>query len=379
MKTILLSILFLLAGKGAFAKTGNMGIGAATPNAGTKFYVSTNSGATTKLFTTNTKGIIVNTAVAINNCGTSTFHTNHAACLAAASQFLGSAVLLQELTPITETAVNFTNDDTASTKHGGIFTTLTANSSNTAAVSVPANMTRVALEAAGVPLSLKVFLEGNMFDGTSMNAILQDYNGNNSGLLPQTSPYGAPTNTYSQINYPEGPNGIIVDWIKVEVRLASNNYSTAAETQSLLLKPDGTIISPTGAVPEFASQTGTVRIVIIHRNHLAVMSNDITNFNSAISYDFTTALSKAANDFADPAQMKTAYGVWMMIAGDVNMDNAIETLDQNLIRAFILKFGIGLDSYDNTDIDLDGVDFQSDEDILFPNFLAGYYSTITNY
>lgn len=377
MKSKLLSIFFLLAGMGAFAKMGNMGIGTATPNSGAKFDVAINHGATNKLFTTNTKGIAVNTAVAFNNCGTSTFHINRAAGLAAAIQFLGTAVLLQELTPITETAVNFTNDGTASTKHGGIFTTLTANSSNTAAVSVPANMTRVALEAAGVTLSLKVFLEGPMLDGTSMNAILQDYNGGNSGWLPQTSPYGAPTNTYSQISYSGGPNGIIVDWIKVEIRLASNNYSTAAETQSLLLKPDGTIISPTGAVPEFATQTGTVRIVIIHRNHLAVMSNDIINFNSATSYDFTTLLSQSVNDFGDPPQMKTAFGVWVMIAGDVNMDNSIETLDQNLIRSSLARGDT--DEYFSTDIDLSGVINDYDEDILFPNFLTGYYSTLTNY
>ena len=423
MKTILLSILFLLAGKGAFAKTGNMGIGAATPNAATKFDVASNSGATTKLFTTNTKGIIVNTAVAINNCGTSTFHTNHAACLAAAIQFLGSAVFTLSLTitPVPESAVTTTEGfvnklnpaafefpvglvsaHRSITASGARTLATSVNSSNvttfykaalpTKAITTSTNRlgerARSAIAAVkvtkqdepvwlpGVPFSLKVFLEGPLADGTTMNALLQNYYGGNTGLLPETSPYGAPTNTYADINNDVGPAGIVVDWVVVEVRLAGN-YGVIAESQSLLLKADGSIVTPTGAVPVFATQTGIVRVVIKHRNHLAIMSKDITNFNSAISYDFTTALSKAANDFADPAQMKIAYGVWMMIAGDVNMDNAIETLDQNIIWSAFLRRDV--DDYLNTDTDLNSEVVQDDVDILRENFLTGYYSTLTNY
>ena len=209
-----------------------------------------------------------------------------------------------------------------------------------------------------------------------MRTYLQNLYGGGFGPLPNTSPYGAPSNTYADINDPAGAAGAVVDWVVVEVRQASN-YGIIAESQSLLLKDDGTIVTPTGAVPTFAAQTGTVRVVIKHRNHLAVMSNDLLDFQTAVSYDFTTALTKAANDFGDPAQMKTEYGVWVMIGGDINLDNSVETLDQNLFHTSLGT--IDFPEYFNADINLDANVDILDENILFPNFLTGYYSTITNY
>jgi hypothetical protein len=280
------------------------------------------------------------------------------------------------------TAANLTivgYNGTAWTDLGGTFSANTENAVNGAAVSVPANIVAIALGSKGpanVPLSIKVFLEGDMGAGATMRTDLQNYFGGNTGLLPTTSPYGAPTNTYAAINNPAGAAGLVADWVKVEVRLASTGYSTAAETQSLLLKSDGTIVTSAGTVPVFAAQVGTVRLVITHRNHLAIMSNDVTAFNSAKSYDFSTALSQASNA-GDPPQMKLVNGVYTMIAADVNIDYAIDGTDGSIYNN---DFNAGtFDVYTASDLNMDGVVDGSDGSYFNTNFNAGYFSTLINY
>ena len=269
---------------------------------------------------------------------------------------------------------------TAWTNLGGTFTTLTENSTNTTAVNVPANITAIAMGQAGVPLSLKVFLEGDMGAGATMRNDLQNYFGGNLGLLPSISPYGGVTNTYTLINNPLGPAGAVADWITVEVRVATgtaNPYSSSVETQYLLLKTDGTIVTPTGAVPVFSAQSATVRVVIKHRNHLAIMSNDITNFNSAKTYDFSSGLAQALNDGGDPAQMKLNNGVWTMIGGDVFNDMTLDASDGPIFNA---AFSGGIfDQYVVSDINMDGAVDGSDGSFVTMGFNAGYFSTGLNY
>ena len=261
---------------------------------------------------------------------------------------------------------------------GGVFTTNTENSTNTAAISVPSTIQALTMGQAGVQLNAKVFLQGDMpATGSTMRTELQNYFGANSGLLPVASPYSAAPATYTNIGKTTGTAGIVADWILVEVRLASNNYATAVETKSLLLKPDGSIVDTLGLAPTFSQQTGTARIVIKHRSHMAIMSNNITSFAGVVNYDFTTGLAQAANDSADPAQMLLVNGVWTMIVGDVNMDGSIDAVDGITFR---IAFNAGsFDLFLLTDLNMDGV-VDSVDGIIFRNtFNGGYYSTMLNY
>lgn len=213
--------------------------------------------------------------------------------------------------------------------------------------------------------------------GTSMSSDLQNYFGGNTGLLPSTSPYGAPTSTYANINNPAGSAGQVTDWVKVEVRNASNP-SSILETRSLLIKPNGSIVDPTGKIPYFKESTTPIQLTVQHRGHLGIISNSVPTFSGAnITYDFTSNLSQAFNAGGDPDQLVLRNGKWAMIQGDVNTDLSVDGVDISLIKVSA-NAGV-FDEYLSADINMDGsVD---GVDLQFAKIAAavGYYSTLINF
>jgi hypothetical protein len=159
---------------------------------------------------------------------------------------------------------------------------------------------------------------------------LQTYVGN-SGLLPTTNPYGG-SETCPEINN-SAVMSRVVDWVKVEIRDAANP-SVLLESRNLILSGTGFVVNLDGtAQPYFAAQPQPVRIVVKHRNHLAVMSNPIQDFTSG----FLTTISlqpyqQASNEFGDPDQMVQKNGIWCMWAGDVGsgQDLGIDATDLNV-------------------------------------------------
>lgn len=243
---------------------------------------------------------------------------------------------------------------------------------------VPFSKSSVNVSKNAPQLSVRVALQGTFeyADGDIMRHDLQAYG--NAGLLPVTTPYGgsevcADINDYSKM-------GGIVDWIKLEIRDATNP-SMLLESKSLLLKSTGAIVNLDGtSYPYFKSQSQPVRVVIKHRNHLAIMSNPIQNFGiGVISYDFTTALSQASNESGDPAQMVQRNGIWCLQLGDLNasQDFAIDGSDGT---DFKIQFKEGVfDAYDPADVNMDGVVDGLDGSLFKINFLLGLYSSIINY
>lgn len=235
--------------------------------------------------------------------------------------------------------------------------------------------------ASSVQLNLKVALQGAIQTVPSddiMRSDLQTYFGN-SGLLPITSPYGDLA-TCPEIN-DASKMSAIVDWVKVEIRDAVDP-SILLESKSLLLFVSGSVINLDGTThPIFTSQSKPVRIVVKHRNHLAIMSNPIQNFSagSTVSYDFTTALSQASNEFGDPVQMVQKNGIWCMSSADVNQiqDFVIDGKDGTF---FNTQFRSDVfDSYDRADINLDGVVDGVDGTLFNINFYQDIFSTLVNY
>ncbi len=231
-----------------------------------------------------------------------------------------------------------------------------------------------ALNTVNITALLNGAIEGA---GTSMTNYLQNYFGGNTGLLPSTSPYGAPTSTYAAINNPAGVAGQVVDWVKVEVRSASNP-STILETRSLLVKPNGSIVDPSGKIPYFKESTTPVQLTVQHRNHLGIISNSIASFSAAnVTYDFTTALSQAFNAGGDPAQLILRNGKWSMIQGDVNSDLSVDGVDITLIKV-AANAGI-FDEYLASDINMDGSVDGVDVTLAKIAASVGYYSTLINF
>ena len=262
---------------------------------------------------------------------------------------------------------------------GGVFTANTENSTNTVPVNVPANIQALAIGQAGVQLNAKVFIQGDMpGSGTTMRTDLQNYFDVGSGLLPVASPYVGGTDLYYyNISNVSGTAGAVVDWVQVEVRLLSNNYATAVETRNLLLKPNGSIVDTMNLAPTFNLQSGTARLVIKHRSHMAIMSKDITSFAGTVNYDFTTALAQASNDGGDPPQMKLINGVWTMINGDINRDYAVDAKDGAQVKISFLAGSY--DSYLLLDLNMDGSVDGRDGGLFKSSFLGSYYSTLVNY
>lgn len=258
---------------------------------------------------------------------------------------------------------------TAWTKLGGTFSSLTENSTNTSTVSVPANITAIALGALSVPLSLTVLLQGPS-TGSNMSNNLQL-----GGLLPSLNPYGLST-SYANINNASGVAGAVVDWVMVELRVSP--YTSVAQSQALLLKTDGSIVDVNGAVPIFTSQTGNVRVVIKHRNHLAIMSTDISGFNVATSYDFTTGIAKASNNGFDSPQMVQINTKFCMWAGDVvsPQDRLVDNIDFSQVESNYQNLNTG---YLVNDLNMDGAEDNLDFSIIEALYQFLLNSTLTNY
>jgi hypothetical protein len=226
-----------------------------------------------------------------------------------------------------------------------------------------------------VELSVKVNLQGAMHANLpQMRNGLQTYDG--VGLLPQTDPYGSGVTVPGINNL--GATGTVVDWIKVEVRSAANP-ANILESQSLILRPNGDITNADLSVPKFTPQAEPVRIVIKHRNHLAIMSNVINTFAAGmIDYDFRTSLSQAFNEPGGLPQMVMKNGTWCMWAGDVNasQDFAIDVTDYN--QEYISNEAAPYSVYLKTDLDMNGALDATDLNILYFNNTVAPYSVIQN-
>ncbi|MBK9255117.1 MAG: hypothetical protein IPM42_06475 [Saprospiraceae bacterium] len=229
-------------------------------------------------------------------------------------------------------------------------------------------------------LDITAFLFGAMPDfGTTMNNFLQVYDPPfTPTLLPTSSPYGAPVSNYPNIGNPAGVAGNIVDWVKVEIR-STSNPATILETKSLLLKTNGKIVDINGNIPYFKDQSNSVRIALHHRNHLAVLSTDISGAfeGKDVPYDFSGSLSAAPAESGAPDQLRLKNGKYCLISGDLNSDLSA---DANDFPSFLTSFNNSdFDIYGVADMNLDGVVDANDFPYFFYSFNLNIYSNILNF
>ncbi len=262
------------------------------------------------------------------------------------------------------------------------FTAAATNGSSTVTGSTTNNILDFTGMNALNKMDLVVFLSGPM-SGTSMTNALQIYDPDGPGplisLLNQNSPYGAPISTYSDIGNPLGVAGQVVDWVKVEVRDATNP-TNIRETRSLLLKTNGHIIDPSGNIPYFKDHGASVRFAIHHRNHMAILSNAAVGVfeGKNEAYNTSTFPTQVANsDQVNNPQLRQRNGIWCMVSGDLNGDLVLDGNDPSL---FFTPFNNGdFDAYLNSDLNLDGVMDGNDPPHFFYGFNIGLFSEILNY
>ncbi|MCK5079089.1 MAG: hypothetical protein KAR09_04045, partial [Bacteroidales bacterium] len=131
------------------------------------------------------------------------------------------------------------------------------------------------------------------------------------------------------------PSADIVDWILVEVRDAASaaTATTPGDTVAGFLMKDGTIVATDGVstLPFKTLITSNAYFVMIHRNHLSVMtaSSPTESFGN-YAYDFTDANNKAYGTNAQ-VQVDTSPVAYGLFAGETNLSGVITYADKQPI------------------------------------------------
>ncbi|WP_420573674.1 LamG-like jellyroll fold domain-containing protein [Kordia sp.] len=217
-----------------------------------------------------------------------------------------------------------------------------------------------------VALSPKVFLQGALLNpNTGEESWMRD-DLRNLGLIPTTSPYDM--SEVGGIVFMTPGENAIVDWVKLELRDATNNSTIIAET-SALLQRDGDVVSLDGFSPiTIAVGHDDYFVVIKHKNHLGIMTSvPIALTNIPTTIDFTDATNQIT--FGSNAQTTSGMpsGIVAMWSGNVNADTVIQysgtTPDTPAILSEVLNDAgnflnfptFAVNGYNLNDVNMDGI------------------------
>ena len=186
---------------------------------------------------------------------------------------------------------------------------------------------------------LKIFLEGCYNNGI-MTTELDDQK-----IIPLSQPYNCAPWNYSGNEKVTSVPQYVVDWVLIELR-SNTDVTSRIIRQAAFINSNGNIVDLSGNNISFSNvNDGNYYIVIIQRNHLAVMSaNPVPISNGYISYDFTTGEDKA---FGLNAMADLGNGIFGMYGGDSDSNGIIDNSDVNDVGNSLFTI-----NYLLTDIDL---------------------------
>ena len=207
-------------------------------------------------------------------------------------------------------------------------------------------------------IGLKVLIEGAYdISGDSMRVL-------ENNILPLISPYQDNT----EIN--NLPNNV-VDWIFVELR--DSFAGNPLIKKSMFLNSKGKVIDPFFSYPGFLNiDPGNYYIVIHHRNHLAIMSQNSYPLVES-SFSLLADLSKETKIYGSNGSKELESGVYGMCIGDPNQDGEITTMDYTI---WYNDFINGLSGYRGSDLNFDGEVTTSDYIKWYNNFFLGFSSSV---
>ncbi len=174
---------------------------------------------------------------------------------------------------------------------------------------------------ASLRLEAKVALQA-VYDGTSLMSTAL----NTSGYLPLQEPYaalgwynGTGVTTAAVLSTYD-----VVDWVLVELR-DRNSLSTVIEAKVGLLLADGSVVDVDGSsLLTFDAAIDSYNVVIRHRNHLAIMTQNAIDFASTQVVDFRNfPLHGGANA---SAMVNGTQALW---TGDATLDGSINAADRS--------------------------------------------------
>lgn len=252
-----------------------------------------------------------------------------------------------ELNSITESELTaFRSEDGGSTWTLIAGSTLSAASNNVTSGSL-ATLTRFTLASTSNPLGesnsvlvkAKIFLEGCYNTETNQMGVAIN------SSIPLTSPYSQDARTVGSIP------ATITDWALVELRSTASGAAVASA--SAFLRQDGCIVADNGTTDYIilTADPGSYYLVVRHRNHLAVMSDETHAFNgiSSTLYNFTVDAATAFDKYYGGQAALLETGVYGMFCGDPNGSDGINATDY-----LSAKTQIGNSGYYEQDCNLSG-------------------------
>ncbi len=199
----------------------------------------------------------------------------------------------------------------------------------------------------GIQASPKVFLQGAAINpNTGEEALMRD-DLRVAGMLPTKSPYSDGLLCTSTVFEVTG-NDAIVDWVWVELRDDSDNTAVVA-SQSALLQRDGDVVATDGTTAlSFNKSVNDYFIVIKHRNHLAIITNETIDLSdTATTIDFTTDTTFKLG--GTNALIAIGNGILGMVSGDSDADGQIQNSDISTVMQIL-----GTSVYSSSDMDMNG-------------------------
>jgi hypothetical protein len=206
--------------------------------------------------------------------------------------------------------------------------------------------------ASGLQISSKIWLEGSMnTTQTGMISKLDD-------VIPLVHPYSpiygyGGTEALTQV-----PAGMI-DWVMIQLR-DPNNPTVILSERAALLMESGFVVDLDGQTPvDFGDMSdGMYYVSVLHRNHLAVISNTSIEVSNGLGvHDFT-----AGNAMGVESVKQLTSGQYALWCGDLNADGVIDASDRSI--AWNMRNTVG---YVQADANMDGVVDASERSITWNN------------
>ncbi|MGB1204887.1 MAG: M43 family zinc metalloprotease [Chitinophagales bacterium] len=185
-------------------------------------------------------------------------------------------------------------------------------------------------------------------------------------LIPLTQPYNIEPWYYdgaeSVSSYQDFPANI-VDWILVEARSATDNEEIL-DIKAAFLRNDGIVIDADGTEGvgfENLTEGQDYYIVIRHRNHLAIMSEEVISLPNTAIYDFT----QPANVKDGETQLANLNDNdwYAMAGGDFDANGVIIVVDFNIFKSYLSLINV----YTVGDVNMDGSTTVTDFNYYRPN------------
>lgn len=181
-----------------------------------------------------------------------------------------------------------------------------------------------------VKLLPRVYLQGACLDTDPGDTYLMRDDLRNNKQLPTTSPYNDGVTCDISVFYTGGSDGNgkknedIVDWVLVELRDKTDN-TLVIDSQSALLQRNGSVVGVDDLEDiTFALPNDEYFVVIKHRNHLSIITENPISLDNTVSLvDFTDTFNLITNGaFAQTyhPETKKLQAMW---AGNTNADNLI--------------------------------------------------------